>query len=1324
MLIPAAMGSVPRSNSRNSAAEELEEMSKTLAVKCAFSMLLRCPVSFDADFELGHETLLPSPQRRRRTRDGAKALIARSKLLSAILTCVAALLLCASLAQGQTAGTGAIAGTVTDPSGKSVPNATVTATNTGTGQSRTATTGSAGDYKFSLLPPGSYQLKFSAPGFKTADVEPVTVNVTETSTQNQALEVGGVNESVTVEANVETLQTESSTLGTTVTGSQISALPMANGNYTEILSLSSGTSAAVDNATAVGKGTQNISANGVNPGSNNFQMDGVAINNIANSGNANDGTIYTGIPIPSTDAIQEFKVQTSTYDASFGRNPGANVVVSTKSGTNQFHGSGFEFFRNSVLNADDYFFDKTPADPHQVLNQNQFGGTIGGPIKRDKLFFFFSYRGTRSKNGVAAQGKTDGALLPTALNPFAVLGSRGTCNSPASIPDTGTISAECDATAQAFATAMGIPNGNVVGLRLFQLTTGSTAGVKSNYYLPSPSSDPQSCDATTGECNFSVPAIYNENQYVANGDYVINSKNTLSTKYFYQAAPQTLFLGQAGGYLPGDPVKTPWGNQAAVMKLTSTVTNTFVNEARISYQRNNGSATIGVVPGGCPTASSFNCGSAAALGIQQFPSSFVQPPTIIDIIDNFSMFGGLLPFSGPTNQLQVADQISWQHGRHTIRAGFENEWTNWPLIDQGLQEGLLLTLGDGSVPGLDGLEEGGFGPSGPGWNAGLIYTLKGSVPGENGIIHFYDLDNRSAFVQDDWKISSRLTLNMGLRWEFDGLLSDRLGRLTQVWLERMAPAVDVPTAFSTDPIGIQQYVVPSNFVAHFGEPPTGVGFAPNNHTVTGHAPYSNFAPRFGFAWQPLKSTKLVVRGGGGIFYDRTGLDLVVHAYETGSPYAATYDYPFLSSRWAQATLAAPYPHIQLICMPSDPNCNTDDGEGFAPRFSDAATGANSGLSAEVDPNSIHTPLIREYNLDTQYEFAPSWVLDVAYVGSTGINLSDFNHNHNQAVLATPTNAYSFLCTGTPPICNTAANAQFRVPFPGYTTFGLQANENDGYSSYNSLQVTLKHQFGHGLSMQAAFTWDKDLSDVFFTGEGSSANVNEALCLKCQYGPVSFDRPRRFVVNYSYDLPFGKNMTGIAGSLLSGWNVSGITIAQSGDPLTFIAASQSTDAAIITGAAFGASTTAGVNGVSTAQYCPGFSNKNVLTSGSVESRLGAGIKGATQPYYNPNAFCPAPIVPYGDATASDFGNSGVGVALGPGQFNWDISILKNTKLTERVTMQFRTDFYNAFNHPQFADPGGSSFATTGFVNVASPSASDITVTNVNPRLIQFGVHFLF
>jgi hypothetical protein len=535
---------------------------------------------------------------------------------------------------------------------------------------------------------------------------------------------------------------------------------------------------------------------------------------------------------------------------------------------------------------------------------------------------------------------------------------------------------------------------------------------------------------------------------------------------------------------------------------------------------------------------------------------------------------------------------------------------------------------------------------------------------------------------------------------------------------------------------VQQYVVPSNFQKFFGLPPAGVGIASNKNSIQGHAPYSNFAPRFGFAWQPLSGAKLVVRGGVGIFYDRVGLDSVVHAYEQGYPYAATYDYGFLSPRWFQATLAQPYPLIPLVCMPSDPNCNSNFGLGFAPRYADPSTAnnnffvngqlqVNSGLSTPFDPNSVHTPLVREYSLGVQYEFQPGWVLNVGYVGSSGINLLDYNHNHNQATLATPANQYSYMCTGTAPnqICNTANNATFRVPYLGYEPAGLAASDFNGYSNYNSLQISVQHHFARGLSVQAAYTWDKNLSTVFF---GPSANINEALCMRCQYGRTSFDRPQRFVLNYSYDLPFGKNQQGFTGKLIGGWNISGITIAQSGDPLTFIAATGSPNpayAGLNTGGAYGTSSTSYLTGVSTAQFCPGMGPKNVFTSGPIESRVGTNFSSG-QGYINEAAFCPASIVPYGDATATDFGNSGVGIALGPGQFNWDFSLLKNNKITERVNLQFRADFYNAFNHPQFADPGGASFGTVGFENVANPSTMAILHTSVNPRLIQFGLHFFF
>ena len=1307
--------------------------------------------------------------------------------------CLAALcLLGVPSALAQSAGTGAISGTVTDPSNRSVPNATVTVTNVGTGQTRTATTGPAGDYKFSLLPPGTYRLKFGAAGFKTSTVPSVTVNTTETATADQTLQVGAVSESVTVEANVETLQTENSTLGTTITGTQIAALPMANGNYTEILSLSAGTNASVDNATALGKGTQDISANGVDPGSNNFQMDGVAVNNIANSGSSNDGTIYTGIPVPSPDAIAEFKVQTSTYDASYGRNPGANVNVSTKSGTNAFHGSGFEFLRNSVLNANDFFYDKTPAHPHQVFDQNQFGGTIGGPIKKDKFFFFFSYRGTRSKNAVAPQGKDFGANIGTGLDAFYDVSNpegpngRGSCPSPATLgvapntPDTNSISENCSAQAEAFATAMGINDTNIVGLRMFQLTTGTpkhptAGGVPNNYYIPSAISDPQFCKA--GLCNFSIPAIYTENQYVANGDYVFNSKNTLSTKYFYTHNPYTTYLGQGGGNLPGTPENVLFGNHAAVAKLTTLVTNNFVNEARVSFQQNVNSAAVAVPPGGCPDADKlpapYGCGSPNELGMQSQVPNFYEPPSFLNVGSGYSMFGGLLPDKGPTNQLQAADQISWSHGKHSIRAGYEYEWTNWPLADPGLQQGLILILGYSAFQGDASNASGLF-------DLGCLFCVKSTSgsPNTSGVLHFYQVNNTNAYVLDDWKVSSRLTLNIGLRWEYDGQLTDKYGHLTQVWLDRMATNAQIaacttppPTSAECAAAGVQQYVVPSNFLsAGYGQPPAGVGIARNRNSLETHAPYSNFAPRLGFAWQPLSNGKLVIRAGAGIFYDRIGLDRVVHAFEQGYPYAETYDFGSGSPRGAVSSLAVPFAPISLVCVPSDPGCNppvgqVNNGLGFAARYADPATAnqsfnncfnygfgsplcgfqISSGLNTPLLPRSIHTPLVQEYSLGFQYEFAPQWVLELEYVGSKGINLTDYNHNQNGATLVTPSTDPYGLCLpsgfdgATGQVCNTANNAAFRVPVLGYEPIGLQQSDFNGSSNYNSLQATVRHQFGHGLSMQAAYTWDKNMSDIFF---GNSANINDALALKTkpspngpahgQWGPVSFDRFQRFVLNYSYDLPFGRGAEGITKKLINGWNVSGVTIAQTGNPLTFIGGGS--------GGAYGTNQQLSFQGVTTAEICPSFSNGQLKSGGSATSH----VAGSTTGYFNTAAFaCSAPLVPFGDPgffnagfppasnpAATDYGNSGVGIVTGPGQFNWDFSIVKNTQITEHLRMQFRSDFYNAFNHPQFAPPQGANFGTVGFENVGNftspltPTGNFITATSVNPRLIQFGVHFFF
>src|SRR6266403_543836 len=304
----------------------------------------------------------------------------------------------------QSGSTSALTGTVTDPTGAVIPGVSVTATATATNQARTVLTAEDGVYRIPLLEPGAYRVRFSLAGFKTSEVTAINLTVTETSVLNRTLEVGAQTDAITAEAVAETIQTATSTLGTTVTGNTITSLPLSSRNFTAVLGMSAGVAVEASNGTSYGRGSQNMSVNGANPEKNNFQMDGVAINNAAGNNEAADNGLYTGVAIPNPDAIQEFKIQTSTYDASYGRNPGANVNVVTKSGSNEFHGSVFDFFFNR---------DRNPAGPtKQILRQNQFGGTIGGPIKENKLFFFGSYQGTRQLNGVAAQGTTSATLYP------------------------------------------------------------------------------------------------------------------------------------------------------------------------------------------------------------------------------------------------------------------------------------------------------------------------------------------------------------------------------------------------------------------------------------------------------------------------------------------------------------------------------------------------------------------------------------------------------------------------------------------------------------------------------------------------------------------------------------------------------------------------------------------------------------------------------------------------------------------------------------------------------------------------------------------------
>jgi hypothetical protein len=1168
----------------------------------------------------------------------------------------------------QSSGTSGLSGTITDPSGAAVPQVTVSLISSDTNQTRTATTGADGVYRFTLLPPGTYSVRIAAKGFKTAEVSGVQLTVTETAVLDRSLEVGAQTDSVTVEATADALQTSSSTLGTTVGARTVTELPLANRNYTQIIGLSAGGNSAVTNATSFGKSTLDISVNGNTNLQNNFQMDGVSIGSMGTGGRADDNGVFVGIPIINPDAIQEFKIQTSTYDASYGRNPGANVNVVSKSGTNTWHGTAFEFFRNGQLDANGFFYNRDvcrttyagESCPKQILNQNQYGGVIGGPIKKDKLFIFGSYEGTHQRNAVDPDGNSSINLYPyipagdrTSSAWLASLIAH-TCTEPAFGPGL-----PCSATSI-----------SPVAYNMLQLKNAD-----GSYYFPTHTSfgDPLS---------FSIPAIFNEKQTVVNGDYLISEKNTLAMRFLYDTTPriQTFICGVCGAP-PGAPQDSQFSNTNALVKLTTLVSNTFVNELRASMQRLFSKQVDGLPSGYSP----------ANLGITPIVPSVPYASIMSFLINGFSV-GGFLDFElSPTTQYQLQDQISWSHGKHTIRAGFEVEKGQWNFNFPGLERGWLFF---GSFSNF-------LAANNPGNIFQCVVCVSGGNFNAGGVIHAYTVTNLDGFVQDDWVVSSRLTVNMGLRWESNGIFSDKYGNLTNFWPSKLVPNSQVPDAPLGLPANYLGTVVAPNYLSHYPQPPNGIyvnkgGYGP----LEDHPPYTNFAPRLGFAYKA--TNRLVLRGGFGLFYDRIPAGTYFMGVEQNSPYAGTLDYGPSSA--GSFTIQNPFPNVPAGTF----------NQRYSNLSPSCTTSCDSNLTAIGITPIIHTPLVRQYNVNLQYEFAPRWVLEAAYVGSSGINLVDNQHSFNTALLASAANPINGITT------TTAANAAFRVPYLGYQPTGVNVTTFDVVSNYNSAQLTLRKQLSHGVTLQAAYTYSKSLTN----GISGTANSNDASSLGQQYGPSYYNRPERFIINYDWELPLGQH-NGAAGKLLEGWSLSGVTTIQDGTPITFLDGNA--------GSAYGTQGT-GTGNNGRAQMCPGMTYADIATPGGIESRLG-GYSGGLG-YFNPKAFCSPPaIMPDGvtvtsvaacPTCATLFGNSGVGVLLGPGQFNFDTSVLKTTRITERSTLQFRAEFFNFFNHPQFSSVGvgGCCGPQPAIPNVSQAGSGIISSTSVGPRIVQFGLKFLF
>jgi hypothetical protein len=1143
------------------------------------------------------------------------------------------------VAFAQTAGTGAITGTVTDPQGASVPGVEVTVTNEATGEKRNAVSQDNGDYALSQLLPGAYRIEFFKSGFKRAIKSALRVSVTETSRLDVQLEVGEMTQTVIVTTQTELLQSESPALGRVADEVAVKNLPLVTRNYTQIVTLSPGIAAGVTNATALGRGTGGESgggfrSNGAFGGDNNFQMNGVQINDLQASGGFSGG-----VAIPSPDAIQEFKVQTGLYDASFGRNAGSNVNVVTKSGGNAFHGSAFEFFRNDVLNANDFFRNRV-GQKRGILRQNLFGGTIGGPIKKDKLLFFFSYQGTRQVNGVGG-GSTANISSPAFTNDRSraalgalFAGQRGTFQTqlgnvgPAILPDGSNISPQALALLN-----LRHPNGGFV--------------------IPTPQTvNPALPFETRGFSAFSEPGTFDEDQFMVNLDLLHTNNSRIYGRFFAADSDlvQPFPTSQTGTpTVPGFPVFIPNKFRNFSVAHIYTLSSTLINQFDFGFHR----TEVG--------------------NLQQelftFADIGVNAPTDANL---FPVIGSGTEATGGNGQsvrvnqdhFNFQDSVTWIRGRHTFRFGGGYTHSSLDLDDFTFFGGIITTSWADLLLGLPAAGNGT-----PFSNIFLSIDLPGDLN------RSWIVKDGNLYIQDDFKVTPSFTLNLGLRYERLGHLGDTGGRNSGFDISLANPN---PPAAGT----VAGFTVSNNFP---GTVPAGVTQLDNEFGIRGEG-QNNFDPRIGFAWRLPNSflpfsERMVLRGGYGIYHTRaTGQAFLQLA--TARPFAALRQ--FQAAANATATFANPF-----------------QPEPVLPAF--VPYSPTTALTTSLVVPGYRPPKTQQYNLNLQVDLGHNYLLEAGYVGTSGSDLV-FSHSLNQALLASPANPIRGVTT------NTAANVPLRVPIHGFTATGLNAIDSGATSRYNSLQVSVTKRFSDGLQFLAAYTFAHAYSDAAAntsaagTG-GINGNQNDR---RATYGRADFNREHRFVFSYVYDFPSPKQFNSVVNNLLGGWSLAGVTTIQSGVPLSITGTNAQN--------AFGIT-------ADRAPLAAGCTHANLVTSGSTTSRLGGASGGSG--YFNRVcingllAVGGAPVWPLIEPGGGrDFGNSGVGIVIGPGQNNSDIAIIKRTPLrfiNESANVEFRTELFNAFNHPQFGNPG---------TNASQATFGVISTTSVNPRIIQFGLKLNF
>lgn len=1084
--------------------------------------------------------------------------------------------------------TGNLRGTVSDSSSAIIAGAAVTARQNETGLERTATTDGAGAYLLLELPVGHYELRVEKKGFQTYLRQGISLDVNESATIPVVLKVGAESEQIKVNADADIIQSTVTSLGSVVSEREILDLPLNGRNFTQLGLLQPGVVPLTPGLVEAGgslRAGQAYAVNGQRPESNNFLIDG------ANNFNGVDGGFVLKPPV---DAVAEFRILTHNANAEFGNSLGSTTNIITRSGTNEIHGALWEFFRNDVFDATNYFAQDT-----EPLKQNQFGGSLGGPLRRDKTFLFGFYEGFRNH-----QGETQSSTVPSIAERSGDFS--GLCKATEQEPPEQFVNGFCsNPDHQLFNVFLNKPYPNNQLTDINPLSTGLLS------FFPMPNSG-------TNLYNFTEVVTQSYDQFGLRLDHYLTPADALNFRYMFDDGSQFNPIPTSGASVPGFPVGQTQRAQNFVVQETHTFNPALIGVLRFSFLRNKflyGERTNHTAPG------SLGFGYDSSLELA------VGPPFIQ--VNGYTTVGD--PITGPRNSYENAfdysGSLGWVRGRHDLKFGGGYQHLQINVLQGIATNGFFVFAPFPVVP--NAFASFLFGQP--------VFFLQGRGDFARGIRG----NSLNGYVQDTFRATNHLTLNLGLRYDLPFPYTEIKNRQT----------LFVP--------GRQSTVIP--------DAPEGILYPGDEGVPGGLIPTfkKGFAPRVGFAWDPTGSGKWLVTSSYGIFYE---------------PYYTGQGGPLQSP-----ISAPPYLQTEQISTPNfaDPfNGNPPVSGQFATPLTNLTVDANLSL-----------PYAQDYDLNVQRSFGSNLLLQVGYVGTKGTKLPRFIEG-NPAIyrqgVSTPDNAdqrriYSG-CTlaDLPNSCKLSST-------------GLIAGIAN--SSYNALEVSLRQRYSHGISFLASYTYSKAIDDASsFNLTGSAAKpvagendlAQNPFDLAAERGLSLFDTRHRLVLSYQWSLPFFQQSTGFTKAVLGDWQLNGILTAMSGTPFTVF---DSTD----------------VSNQGGAPEITGFSsNRPDRVSGQDPN---AGPK-TTSAWLNAAAF--AQVIPDPNSPVQQFGSAGRNIATGPRYVNWDFSMAKTFHLTEATRIQFRAEFFNILNHPNFRLPDS---------DISSPTFNQIQAA-LPPRVIQLALKFLF